>query len=137
MTKEERKRLRELEEAAWSGPWGAFYATLEDSGGRENFVQREDAVGEFEDIICRDMSKYDAKFVAAARNSIVPLLDQVDQLEEDNTALRIALLKLRNEPEMEYTCKDDGEECCWHLEKEKHLYYCCVCEKTGGKGRGE
>lgn len=75
LTQEQRDKLRKLAEAATPGPWSTGKSAVGDPPAGW-CVDGDD--GPVADYICG----VDARYIAAASNAVVPLLDEVEQLEQ-------------------------------------------------------
>jgi hypothetical protein len=90
LTDEELERLRRLADAASPPPWRAMIEGRDHHAG-DNFIMigREDDRDEDLYLNCDSgpASAADHDFVAAARNYIVPLLDEIDELRRKLDAM--------------------------------------------------
>jgi hypothetical protein len=87
LTPETLAELRRLHETATPGPW--YHDENED------FVYTRDEFGDADgEIRCdTDCDEADAAFIAATRNALPDLLDEIERLRAENGRLRLAVAK--------------------------------------------
>lgn len=99
LSDEQLARLRKLAEVATPAPWRSMIEGRDHSAG-DNFIMRGGDSDRRQDLYLNldggTASPTDHDFIAAARNFMVPLLDEIERLRREIKGLRTGIHDLEN-----------------------------------------
>lgn len=134
MTDEQLQQLAALAEAATPGPWWVDrYATDMSCTEHAVGVRTDDMM--LASMGIDDVAMPDARFIAAARAAVPALVAEVERLQTELAAARIAALAYRVLSEVCRECEGTGEVDSGAPKPEGGDYYTVTCPSCNGTGK--